>query len=199
MIFIDESGDPGLRKGRSDYFIIAAVIVVGQKNCDAIANAIEEHKRNLGWNENEELKFHKTHKNIIKQTIKMLHKYDYSAYAIALDKAKINRQTHSFEKDSIFLYVIKELLIKIEPKKSNIIIDGVRGPKYVKKARTYFRNELKSHNIEVGRIIFENSISNPLIQLADLVAGSVARTLTNKTDAREYVRLFGNKIKIYKI
>lgn len=36
-----------------------------------------------------------------------------------------------------------------------------------------------------------------MIRLADLVAGSVARSFTGKSDAEEYVRLFGKKLKIF--
>ena len=113
-----------------------------------------------------------------------------------LDKSKIDISSlSSVERDSIFLYTIKELLIKLNLPDSDIIIDGIRGPKYTKKARTYLRQELKGVGIKTGKISFEDSRSNSLVQLADLVAGSVARSLTGKADAGEYVRLFGRKLK----
>lgn len=196
FIYIDDSGDPGLTGGGSSNFIIASVILVGKENRDNLNRAIDEYKKGLGWKEREELKFHKTHKDAIRLAIKTANKYDYSAYAIVVDKSKIDvRFLSSIEKDSIFLYTIKELLVKLELPDSNIIIDGIRGPKYTKKARTYLRQELKSVGIKTGRISFENSRSNPLVQLADLVAGSVARSLTNKADAKDYIRLFGRKLK----
>lgn len=125
-----------------------------------------------------------------------INKYDYSAYAIVIDKSKLGlRSLSSIEKDSIFLYTIKELLTKLELPDSDIIIDGIRGPKYTKRARTYLRQELKNVGTKTGRISFEDSRSGPLVQLADLVAGSVARSFTNKPDAKEYIRLFGRKLK----
>ena len=196
FIYIDDSGDPGLTGGGSSNFIIASVVLVGKDNRDNLIHAIEEYKKGLGWKEREELKFHKTHKDAIRLAIKTANKYDYSAYAIVVDKSKINiRSLSSIEKDSIFLYTIKELLIKLKLPDSDIIIDGIRGPKYTKKARTYLRRELKSAGIKTGRISFEDSRSNPLVQLADLVAGSVARSLTNKDDAKNYIGLFGQKLK----
>ena len=82
-------------------------------------------------------------------------------------------------------------MVRLDLPGSDIIIDGVHGPKYTKKARTYLRQELKAIGSKAGRISFEDSRSNPLIQLADLVAGSVARSLISKADAMDYIGLFG--------
>lgn len=196
FIYIDDSGDPGLRGDGSSNFIIASVVVVGQKNRDGLAKAIDEYKKGLGWKEREELKFHKTHKDAIRLAIKTANRYDYLAYAIVIDKSKIDMHSlSSVERNSIFLYTVKKLLIKMGLPDSDIIIDGIRGPKYTKKARAYLRQELKNAGLQTGRISFEDSRSNPLIQLADLVAGSVARSLTNKADSEEYIRLFGRRLK----
>ena len=196
FVFIDDSGDPGLTSGGSSNFIIASVVLVGKENRDNLAQAINKYKKGLGWKEREELKFHKTHKEVIRLAIKTANKYNYSAYAIVIDKSKLDAHFSPYvEKDSIFLFAIKELLVKLKLSDSDIIIDGVRGPKYTKKARTYLRQELRENGIKIGRISFEDSRSNPLIQLADLVAGSVARSFTDKADAGEYIRLFGRKLK----
>lgn len=195
-IYIDDSGDPGLKGNSTSNFIIASVVLIGQENRDNLIQAIDEYKKGLGWKQHEELKFHKTHKDAIRLAIKTANKHDYSAYAIVLDKAKLDvRSLSSVEKDSIFLYTIKELLIRLSLPNADIIIDGIRGPKYTKKARTYLRQELKNAGLKTGRISFENSKSNSLIQLADLVAGSVARSFTDKADAEDYIRLFGRKLK----
>lgn len=195
-IYIDDSGDPGLKGDSTSNFIITSVILIGQENRDGLIQAIDEYKKGLGWKQREELKFHKTHKDVIRLAIKTANKYDYSAYAIVIDKSKIDTHSlSSIKRDSIFLYTIKELLVRLNLPDSDIIIDGIRGPKYTKKARTYLRQELKSVGLRTGRISFEDSRSNSLIQLADLVAGSIARSLTNKADARDYIRLFGRKLK----
>lgn len=196
FIYIDDSGDSGLRSDGSNNFIIASVVLIDQKDRDDLTDAINKYKRSLGWREREELKFHKTHKDTIRLAIKTANRHDYSAYAIIIDKSKINVHTlSSIEKDSIFLYTIKELLVRINLPDADIIIDGIRGPKYTKKARTYLRQALKDTGMKTGRISFEDSKSNPLIQLADLVAGSIARSLSDKADAKDYVKLFGKKLK----
>ena len=195
-IYIDDSGDPGLKGDSTNNFIIASVVLVGQENRDRLIQAIDGYKKGLGWKEYEKLKFHKTHKDVIRLAIKTVNKYDYSAYAIIIDKTKMDMQLlSSVEKDSIFLYTIKEILIKLNLSDFDVVIDGIRGPKYTKKARTYLRRELKSIGLKIGRISFENSRSNSLVQLADLVAGSVARSLTDKADSKEYIKLFGQKLK----
>lgn len=198
FVYIDDSGDPGLTGECSSNFIIASVVLVGKENRDGLIQVINEYKKGLGWKEREELKFHKTHKDVIRLAIMTVNKFDYSAYAIVVDKSHLGmRSLSSVEKDSIFLYTIKELLVKLELSDADIIIDGARGPKYTKKARTYLRQELKDKGITTGRISFEDSRSDALIQLADLVAGSVARSLTTKVDAEDYIKLFGRHLKIF--
>lgn len=194
-IYIDESGDPGLKDSSSNNFIVASVVVVGQENRDKLDEAIANYRNGLGWKEDKELKFHKSEKDVIRLAIRALKDFDYSAYAIVIDKSRLNLQELSvIERGSIALYTIKELLVKLHIDDATITIDGAPGVRYMKKARTYLRQELKASGISVNKIVFEDSRKNALIQLADLVAGSVAHSV-NKPDGKEFIRLFSNKLK----
>ena len=59
-VYIDDSGDPGMKGSSSENFIIAAVIIDSKDGREKLARAIDNYKRGLGWKEHEELKFHKT-------------------------------------------------------------------------------------------------------------------------------------------
>ncbi len=104
------------------------------------------------------------------------------------------------EHDSIFLYVIKELLKELILSDAMVVIDGAYGPKYLTKARTYLRQQLKMSGVTNVTIHFIDSRKSSLIQLADLVAGSVARSLSREEKDQEFIKLFGKKIKkIYQL
>lgn len=195
-IYIDDSGDPGFSESSSSNFIIASVIVIGEEKSSILNDALNLYRRNLGWDENQEFKFSKNQKTIIKETIHFLNTFDYSAYAIVLDKNKIDKNIlPSSKRESVYMFVIKELLKKLSISNATIIIDGSYGSKYIKDAKVYLRQQLKKSGIENYSIKFSDSRKNVLIQLADLVAGSVSRSLSDKKDAKDYIDAFGSKIK----
>lgn len=72
----------------------------------------------------------------------------------------------------------------------SLIIDAMR------QMATDLRQAIKSRGRSVKLIRFDDSHKNSLIQLADIVAGAVARSYqTSKTDADEYHRLIGSKLR----
>ena len=94
-----------------------------------------------------------------------------------------------------------ELLLKLDLNEPIIVIDGVYDKKQAQRIRTYLRQTLKQHGIEKCKINFVDSRKEPVIQMADIVAGSVARSFDkSKTDCNEYVKLLGSKIiNIYQV
>ena len=84
---------------------------------------------------------------------------------------------------------------------SVIVIDGVADKKQIQRMRTYLRQALKQQGVEKCKISFVDSRKEPLIQLADIIAGSIARSYDiTKSDRNEYIKLLKSKInKICKI
>jgi len=77
---------------------------------------------------------------------------------------------------------------------SLITIDGKTGRQYDKQVRVYLRKSLRENGIMNSRIRFVDSREDSLIQLADIIAGAVARTYKNKTDSQKYIKLLAKKI-----
>ena len=62
------------------------------------------------------------------------------------------------------------------------------------------RQNLKANGIEKTTIRFVDSRKDSIVQLADIIAGAVARSYKDKTDAQKYLKLLKDKIvKIEKI
>ena len=82
-----------------------------------------------------------------------------------------------------------------------IVIDGVADKKHIQFSRTYLRQALRQHGVEKCKISFVDSRKDVIIQLADIVAGSIARSYDKeKTDHSDYLRLLDLKVKdIYEI
>ena len=89
FIFIDDSGDPGLSKSATSHFIVAAVLVIEDKNYTNLVTAMNGFRAGLGFGALDELKFQRTRKTIIKRLLKFIQKYEFEAYAAVVDKTKI--------------------------------------------------------------------------------------------------------------
>lgn len=198
LVFIDDSGDPGFKldKGSSSHFVIACVIFDDPLDAEETALEIKKYRRSMGWNDNREFKFNKTKKKYIKELLAHLAQCNFSVRAICVDKSKIYSHELKNKQDSFYNYTIKEVLAK----SSNLVcadvrLDGHSGREYKKSAITYLRREANIGSRKVNKVRFVDSRTNVLIQLADLVAGSILRSTQNsKTDHADYLQLLEERI-----
>jgi len=193
-IFIDDSGDTGLSYSNTDFFIVAAVIVVDEKEKDLLVEAINLFRQNLGWVELHEFKFNKTKKEILINLIDSIKSYKYSAYAVVLDKREIDINRIEKGKFSIYSHLLKELLLRVSKNDQVVTIDGRNSKKYDKKVRVYLRRHLKDRGILNSKFRFVDSRKDSLIQLADILAGAVASSYKGKSDIKVFFDILNDKI-----
>ena len=200
-IYVDDSGDTGLRKSNTTHFVVAAVVVVDREDMEKLAVAINSYRAGLRWNELHEFKFRSTDKKIIMDLLKHLQRFEFKSYAAVIDKTKIVNRPQLPSGETLYDYAIKELLLKLKMTDPVIVIDGVADKKPAQKTRTYLRQALKKSGVEKCKISFVDSRKDALVQLADIVAGSVARSYDKtKTDRKSYLKLLESKLKnIYDI
>jgi hypothetical protein len=111
-----------------------------------------------------------------------------------LDKRKVKISSYTNKKNSLFGYVLQELLLRIGKNNQDIKVDGTIGKKYAKILRAYLRQSLREKGIIEINIRFVDSRKESIIQLADIVAGAIARSYKDKTDAQIYLKLLESKI-----
>ena len=201
FVYIDDSGDPGLMKSSTSHFIVAAVLVVERENLNNLIVALDGFRAGLGWNELHELKFNSTKKSIIKNLLRFVQRFDFEAYAAVIDKTKMIAKPKLASGESLYHFTIKELLLRLDLSDAVVFIDGVAHKRQAERIRTYLRRELKGHGVSKYEIKFVDSRKNALIQLADIVAGSIARSYDKeKHDHNDYFNLLKSKVKeIYEV
>ena len=192
--YIDDSGDAGLRNSNTDQLIVAAVIIVDEEKRKLLAEAINLFRSRLGWVELHEFKFHKTEKRILVDLIDFIKAYDFTAYAVVLDKRGIDPSHVQKSETSLYNYTLKELLLRVCMNDQVVVIDGEAAKKHAWKIRSYLRQNLKANGIERVSIRFTDSRKDSLVQLSDIVAGAIARSYKDKTDAQKYLNLLKDKI-----
>lgn len=196
LVFIDDSGDPGfkLNKGSSSHFVIACVIFDDNLDAEEAALKIKRLRRSLGWRDDHEFKFNKTNKAIRLNFLNEIKESEFRIRAIVADKTLIRSPELKMNKNKFYNYMIKEVLAKSRGSivDGRIRLDGHEDRAYKKAATTYFRQQ-------AGEVIkdmkFVNSKNDNLIQLADMVAGSILRTTqTDKTDSQDYLKVLSLRV-----
>jgi hypothetical protein len=199
LLFLDDSGDPGfkLNKGSTDYFVVACVIFDDPLDAEETALYLKKYKNEIGKSETFEFKYSKTNDDIIKKALSVVSKCKFRIRAICVNKQKITSYQLIHSKEFFYNYIIAQLLEKTTYLQNAIIkLDGHADRRYRNSARVYFRHKLNCSSIpKFSKLSFVNSKSNILIQLADLIAGSVlASRRKRKPDSQEYLNIIkGNK------
>lgn len=196
LVFIDESGDTGLKVngGSSRYFVI--VLVLFEENDEAVAcdQRIELLKRELRFNKNKEFKFNKLRKEQRIVFIQAVLPYSFFFFGIVINKDQHKLYGDGFRvKESFYKYACGLVFENAKPhlKDALVVIDGSGSREFKKQFQAYLRKKIGTGIIK--KIKIQNSQSNNLIQLADVVAGSVYRSLTDKEDKDVYRKLLGTK------
>ena len=197
LIFCDEAGDPGLKKGCSHYFVIACVVFDSEVEAKLAAAIMNAYKERLGWKQKTEYKFNKTQKRHVLSLFQELKTARFKVFATLIKKSSIDQAT---KPGNLYNETIRDTLLLCEPKNAKVILDGDAGLDYIREATVFFRKSVNKNDKKVIDFKFENSRKNVLVQLADLVAGSILRsTKTIKSDHKKYLEALKEKISLINI
>jgi len=190
LIFIDDSGDAGIKAHSSSHLVMAAVVFNDDLVAEEAALAMRKFRRQLGWTDDHEYKFHNTKKDYIKQVLRLAAQYDFGVYALVVNKSRFDSLPKRLYNDTI-----SELLRMTPLKNASIKVDGGSGIDYSKRAISYVRKNTSTKAGQIAEIKFADSKENVLVQLADLVASSIYRsTQTGKADHKDYIAILKRRI-----
>jgi len=198
LIFIDESGDPGLKieAGASPYF---NVVLVGFEDHDealAADDRISLLRKEQGLPGNFEFHFNKMKPAYRRMFLEAVAPYNFFYFGIVIDKTKVTRFQLQI-KESLYEYACGLIFENAKPRLSDaIVVIDESGPRN-------FRRELKSYLVRrlrddsgkcfLKRVSTQNSTKNNLLQVADMVVGALARSFSGKKDARVYRNLIAHR------
>lgn len=191
LVFIDESGDPGLKLGlgSSKYFIVTLVAFEDNDEALAADTRIELLKRELGFPPHFEFHFNKLKRTYRKTFLEALAPYNFFYFGIVINKRKLTGPGFHF-KESFYKYTCSLVFENAKPHLDNatVVIDGSGSREFRRQLSTYLRKkvrEAQSGSCLIRKVKIQNSRGNNLLQLADMVCGAVARCYSGKADARE--------------
>ena len=195
LVFIDDSGDPGFKVGSSAYLVMACAVFMSDDTAEQVSGAIRQLRKDRNLNERYEFKFHTTKKSLIEELLTIVSEYDFKVSAIYIDKSKTKDFFYLVDRPKLYNWAMKELLMRLPLKDARIRIDGRSSKEHMRQTSTYLRKELNKKSHKILNVRFEDSTRNDLIQLADLIAGSVNRSLQkDRDDAKEYLKIIKSKV-----
>ncbi|MBI2443829.1 MAG: DUF3800 domain-containing protein [Candidatus Magasanikbacteria bacterium] len=200
LVFIDDSGDPGFKldRGSSRYFIISLIIFRDPLEAEKAAVAIKELRRRLGFPDTVEFKFAKSRKTVREQFLRTILPFSFAVRSLVIDKSIIRSEELRTNKRSFYSYAIKLVLQYSDGKilDAKIKVDGSGDRVFRRSFVSYLRSQLNSDERRiVQHCKLVDSRENVLIQMADMIAGSIHRSYEDfKTDAVVYKKIIKNHI-----
>jgi hypothetical protein len=201
IIFIDESGDAGFKviKGSSESFVIALVIFDDELDAETTSNIINDFKDKHGRSLRYEMKFNKLKKSERLAFLNIIKDCKFRIRTIVVQKESVEKSNLKTDPKFYYKFFLRQLL----EHNSNTIedaklrLDGFGERKFKKAMNVYLRQNLNKKTKErvIRDIQFVNSKNNSLIQLADMVAGSIHKYYQkNKNDSKIYKQVIKEKI-----
>jgi hypothetical protein len=199
LVFVDESGDPGLKlgQGSSNCFTVAIVIFDDRDVALACNEAINQLRVNLGFDRRQEFKFNKCSREVRESFFRTVSPYRFQYHAVVLNKAELTSPGFQ-HKESLYKFPIKLVFQNAKPllKGATVFFDTCGSREFVRQLGVYLRKHTTEADgsCEIRKMKPERSHNNNLIQLADMVCGAVARSFKgDKKDRLVYRAIIQEK------
>lgn len=192
LVFIDESGDPGLKIGDGSSRIFTISLVVFEENEEAVAcdQRIELLKRELGWTKKpNEFHFKRNSDKVRDTFLKAVRPYNFFYYGIVINKDPSKLYGEGFkDKASFYKYACSLVFENAKDKldAATVVIDKSGDLEFRNQLAKYLRKKVNVSSKIIRKVKMQRSDGNNLLQLADYVAGAINRSVLNyrkKSDA----------------
>ena len=191
ILVADESGDGGIsdKPGTSRYFTVGIVFFDDLDEAKNCSKRIEELKIELSVKE--EFKFAKLPGVKRIAFLKDISNFNFYYFGVIIDKQKIIKQG-VYTEESFYKYACGLAFTLALPYIDNalVVIDGSGSRQFKHEFKQYLQKRMEQ---KIKKFKLEDSKKNNLIQLADMVVGSIARSVTDKEDKNRYLKIINHK------
>jgi hypothetical protein len=192
LVFIDESGDSGIKgkAGSSEFFVMVAVIFEDNDEAEDCDRRIEGLKKECFSSPLAEFHFSKCNHDRRCKFFQTAAGCDFFYMAFVLNKAKLWGPGFAF-KETFYKYTAKLLFENAKPYLSNatLVLDRTGNRDFRQQLEKYLKKKINGETGEqtkIKKLKTEPSHSNNLIQLADMICGAVGRSFKNDKEAAQY-------------
>lgn len=192
LVFIDESGDPGLKfdQGSSEYFAVSLIVFEDTDEATACDQRIGLLRREIGWKTDSEFHFHRNPHRVREAFLKAVQPYSFFYYGIVINKSKLFGEGFK-NKESFYKYACRLVFENAKEKlrDATVIIDRSGSTDFRNQLRTYLKRHVNDGQRRlIKKVKMQNSAGNNLLQLADYVAGVINRSVQHKKNKADDFR-----------
>lgn len=188
LVFIDESGDAGFKldRGSSAVFAVAMVMFPDRFAAQSAAQAIEAVRQD--WPGVREFKFSKSSRDLRDDFFGAVASENFRVRALVVEKEKIYSPHLRSHKEAFYQFFVKSMLKfdngRLAEANAKVIIDGSGERTFRRDLQTHIKRHTPAGAIK--SVAMKDSKSDPLVQLADMCVGAVARSF--RTDRPDHNR-----------
>lgn len=198
LVFVDESGDPGMKKpGASSYFIVTAILFEDHDEAQACDDKINHLRKELGLSEKTEFHFSKCRRAVREHFLRQVAHYEFLYVGVVFNKANLWGPGFQF-KSPFYKYAVNLTFQNAKPYLNDaiVVLDRSGGGNFRRELACYLKkriNEQKGQRL-IKKVKMQRSHGNNLLQLADMVCGSLARSFkSDKNDRTVYRHLIRHR------
>jgi len=198
LVFVDESGDPGLEteRGASELFHVVTVIFADPDEALACEKRIDQLRSELGLKPEFEFHFNKLSGKLRKRFLQTVAPYNWFYLVVTINKKKLWGGGFQFAK-SFYKYAVKLVFLNASRflENATVVIDGRDSRHFRKQLAAYLRQQINvPEATRITKVKVQRSCANTLLQLADMVVGAVARSFRkDKKDRLAYKRVISHR------
>ncbi len=196
--FLDDSGDGGVKfdRGSSTHLVMAMVVFAQNDHLEATSRAIKRLQEQRRFRPGDEFKFARCKDRAKIEFFREVEPFNYAIRAIVIDKRRL-WATWKSEAETVKHFAMRQLLTHHYGQLADVrlVIDGQDRRALEKPTSDALRDEVNAQTPgTIKRVSFADSRREVMLQMADMVAGSIHRAFRND-DKRsfEYLRLIKPK------
>lgn len=198
LVFIDESGDTGIKinQGASQFFSVALVVFEDHDEALACDQRMQQLKKELGWQQKSEFHFRRNSDKVRKAFLKAVAPYNFFYYGIVFNKNPGELSDEVFkDKRSFYKYACGLVFENAKSKLTEAIVtvDKSGNMEFRSELAKYLRTKTSKGKSLIKKVKMEKSSSNNLLQLVDYIAGVINREVQDKKGAKEYKKLIAHR------
>ena len=183
-VFVDESGSDIIKDSDDRYYVSVGVVIPTEYFNDVNRKLDEISDK---FNSGAPFKSKDIGRNICRRLdlLRMCSELDFQYFAIAIDKSKVDKESGYRYRNSFYKNVNKHLyglIAKCAVGKIYFYIDSHGGNNFQESAKLYFEKHFDFYRTPVFNYLDDKD--NRLIQLADIIAGSIRMILIGGTNER---------------
>jgi len=202
LVFIDESGDSGLKidQGSSRYFTVSLVVFEENEEAVACDQRIELLKRELNWDPASEFHFKNNSDKVREAFFQAVIPYSFFYYGIVINKDLKKLWGDGFkDKMSFYKYACSLVFENAKDKLdcSTIVIDKSGNLDFRHQLEKYLKTKSNTNTRRIKKIKMQDSRKNNLLQLADYVAGAISRSISDNRKHKDKYRKMISRREIY--